>query len=111
MRKFSTMNMEQKKNSFYTILLDDFFYFEQRTTLPKPIFEGRRRQVKPIESIKELPESTRTINLIEPQDYAFPQGYEDYMLEFAVKKYGSLENYYKVVSDAIVNDWNVQFVQ
>lgn len=104
MRKFSTMNMEQKKNSFYTILLDDFFYYEQRTTLPKTIFEGRRRQVKPIESIKELPESTRTINLIEPQDYAFPQGYEDYMLEFAVKKYGSLENYYKVVSDAIVND-------
>jgi hypothetical protein len=66
------------------------FLLWAKNNLPKPIFEGRRRQVKPIESIKELPESTRTINLIEPQDYAFPQGYEDYMLEFAVKKYGKL---------------------
>jgi hypothetical protein len=79
------MNMGKRKLILY-YFARWLFYYEQRTTY-KPIFEGRRRQVKPIESIKELPESNRTINLIEPQDYAFPQGYEDYMLEFAVKKY------------------------
>ena len=71
LRKFPTMNSEQKKNSFYTILREDFFNYELRDTFPKPYFEGKRRKVKPIESVKELPESTKTINLIEPQDYAF----------------------------------------
>ena len=61
-----------KKNSFYTILLEDFFNLnkENQTNI-----WGKKKQVKPIESIKELPEPTKTINLIEPQDYAFPQEY------------------------------------
>ena len=96
LRKFSTMNSEQKKNSFYTILLDDFFNFEQRETLPKPLFEERRRQVKPLESVKELPDPTRTINLIEPQDYAFPQEYLDAIQKLADEHYGGdLQAYYK----------------
>jgi hypothetical protein len=48
------MNMEQKKNSFYTILLDDFFNFEQRETLPKLVFEGRRRQENPNSAASRL---------------------------------------------------------
>jgi uncharacterized protein YlzI (FlbEa/FlbD family) len=96
LRKFSTMNMEQKKNSFYTILLDDFFNFEQRETLPKLVFEGRRRQVKPIESIKELPDSAKTINLIEPQKYVLHQEYLDAIQKLADEHYGGdLQAYYK----------------
>ena len=90
------MNIEQKKNSFYNILLEDFFNLEQRETLPKLLFEGRRRQVKPIESIKELPNSTKTINLIEPQDYSFPQEYLDAIQKLVDEHYGGdLQAYYK----------------
>jgi hypothetical protein len=100
LRKFPTMTIEQKKNSFYTILLDDFFNFEQREILPKPLFEGRRRQVKPLESVKELPDSTRTINLIEPQNYAFPQEYLDAIQKLADEQYGgNIQAYYQALSE------------
>lgn len=90
------MNSEQKKNSFYTILLMIFLILNKGKTLPKPLFEERRRQVKPLESVKELPDPTRTINLIEPQDYAFPQEYLDAIQKLADEHYGGdLQAYYK----------------
>lgn len=100
MRKFDTLSLEKKFNSFYRIILEDFFVMEQRAILPKINFEGNRRLVKPIQSVKELPARSKTINLIEPQEYtAFVS--EDYIKSFAEENYGSLENYYKMISDAL----------
>jgi hypothetical protein len=47
-----------------------------------------------------LPAPSKTINLIEPQKYT-PFVSEDYIEAFAEEHYGSLENYYKMVSDAL----------
>ena len=101
LRKFSTMTEEQKQNSFYTILLSDFFNIEERETLPKILVGGVKQQVKPIESIKGLPNPSKTINLFEPQKYTHFVA-EDYIKSFAEEYYGSLDNMYKTISDVIV---------
>lgn len=103
LRNFSSMNDEQKKNAFYTTLINDFFILEQRDNLPKLIVDGSRQQVKPIESLKELPVPNKTINLIEPKNYTHFVT-EDYIKSFAEEHYESLENMYKILSESLVNN-------
>lgn len=65
-RNFSSYNSEQKYNSFYTILLNSFFDLEIRTNAPKLRLDGRETRVKPIISVRELPSSDYSVNLVEP---------------------------------------------
>lgn len=100
LRNYNSISLEKKTNSFYSILLEDFFNMEQRTILPKINLGGIRRQVKPILSVKELPNHNKTINLIEPQNYT-QFVFEDHIKSFAEEHYGSLENYYETINTAL----------
>lgn len=55
-----------KIKSFYKILVDDFFEIPQIENYPKVTINGRRQNVKPIESTIPLPNSQRVINVLVP---------------------------------------------
>ncbi len=100
LRKFPIQTQEKKKNSFYTVLLEDFFNIEERR--PKIIFENNQQQVKPIQSTKELPNSNKTINLITPAQYEFPEPYLDAVQKIADEEFGgNLQEYYQSIIDAL----------
>ncbi len=94
-RNFVNKTIEKKIESFYTILVDDFFELKKVEEYPKLTLDGRRRNVKPINSIKELPNSSKIIDLVSPVDY--DQNYMDYMEKEAIKEYGSLETYNELI--------------
>lgn len=96
-RNFSTMTQEQRKNSFYTILVDDFFTLGQKRRLTT----GEREYVKVIESVIEFPNPAKAINIIEPKKYnSFVS--EDDIEAFAKEHYGSLDIMYKTINDALI---------
>ena len=100
LRKFPIQTQEKKENSFYTVLLEDFFYIEERR--PKIIFENKQQQVKPIQSTKGLPNSNKTINLITPAQYEFPEPYLDAVQKIADEEFGgNLQEYYQSIIDAL----------
>ena len=100
LRKFPIQTQEKKKNSFYTVLLEDFFNIEERR--PKIIFENNQQQVKPIQSTKGLPNSNKTINLITPAQYEFPEPYLDAVQKIADEEFGgNLQEYYQSIIDAL----------
>lgn len=100
LRKFPIQTHEKKKNSFYTILLEDFFNIEERR--PKINFENDRQLVKPIQSTKGLPNSSKTINLITLAHYEFPEPYLDAVQKIADEEFGgNLQEYYQSIIDAL----------
>lgn len=100
LRKFPIQTQEKKKNSFYTVLLEDFFNIEERR--PKINFENDRQLVKPIQATKGLPNSNKTINLITPAQYEFPEPYLDAVQKIADEEFGgNLQEYYQSIIDAL----------
>ena len=102
LRNFSTERQEKRENSFYRVLLEDFFNLEERENLPKINFENNRQQVKPIQSTKGLPNSNKTINLITLAQYEFPKPYLDAVQKIADEEFGgNLQEYYQSIIDAL----------
>lgn len=62
-----TINSKLKK--LYSLLIEDFLVIENRENDPKVNLYQSRRNVKPIISLKLVPNPSYTINLISPQDY------------------------------------------
>ena len=100
-RKVGT-TFEQKRNTFYKLLIEDFFDFEKRANKPRIIFEGRKQPVLPNITAKEFTPSEKSIDLIQAPDYNifFPDDFEDRIIE----KYGSLENYTEVLKKMIFKE-------
>ena len=69
-RRFAeNRSMSAKLKTFYSILKEDFLHLEERLHDPKINYLGRRRNVKPVLSVKIIPPKSRSINLVEQQDY------------------------------------------
>lgn len=99
-RNFNKMDAEKRKNSFYTILIEDFFNLEYRDTLPKLVIEGVRQQVKVIQSTKDLPSRDVAINIIDPPTVMEIVSHDE-MKAFAEEHYGNLELMYKTFQDLL----------
>lgn len=67
--KCRTINSKLKK--LYSLLIEDFLVTENRENDPKINIHQRRRNVKPIISVKIVPNTNFTINLVSSQDYNF----------------------------------------
>lgn len=82
-RRFEENKTQKGKlKTLYSILREDFLDVEHRSNDPRIDYNGKRRRVKPIRSIKIIPTKAR-INLVEEQDFI--------NLDY-IKEYSNLED-------------------
>ncbi|WP_252339336.1 DEAD/DEAH box helicase family protein [Riemerella anatipestifer] len=98
-RNFEDKTTEQKIESFYRILLEDFFMSLE--TYKKVTINGDRLLVKPITAYIPLPNPSRVINLVQPADYE-PNYLEQYSRCIS-ELYGSEETYQNIINEALKN--------
>ena len=87
-RNFIDSTLEKNVESFYKILVEDFFEIPKLDTYPKKTINKKLEIVKPINNIKQLPDPKRVINLLIPSDFNsefmnelyenLPEGYESF---------------------------------
>ena len=77
LKKRLSGNFEKQKQSFYKLLIEDFFNFIPRKTIPRVMIDGVKESVYPDIKPKEIPNSRNIINLIQKQDYIFPENFLD----------------------------------
>lgn len=68
-RNFIGKDSDKKIESLYTILLNDFFEFDEFKDYPKKTIDGKLVRVKPIKSIIPLPDSKNILNLVIDSDF------------------------------------------
>ena len=61
--------LEAKLKTFYSILVEDFLAVENRERDPYITLYSSRRYCKVVNSIKIIPNTTNSMNLVENQDY------------------------------------------
>ncbi|MDY3318736.1 hypothetical protein PG637_04865 [Riemerella anatipestifer] len=98
-RNFENKTTEQKIESFYRILLEDFFMSPE--TYKKVTINGDRLLVKPITTYIPLPNPSRVINLVQPADY--DTNYLEQYSRCISELYGSEETYQNIINEALKN--------
>ena len=89
-RNFVNKPTAKKIEAFYTIILSDFFEFNEFDNYPKIKINGKSERVKPIKNILPLPITDNTLNLVIDSDFD-----ETYLnaVEEAVESIGDYKNY------------------
>lgn len=98
-RNFTDSTIEKKIESFYKILVEDFFEIAPFDEYPKATINGRRQNVKPINSIVLIPPSSNIINVITPSDYDLD--YMNYLDNNVSNEYDSFENYQNIINSIL----------
>jgi hypothetical protein len=98
-RNFIDSTIEKKIESFYKILVEDFFEIAPFDEYPKATINGRRQNVKPINSIVLIPPSSNIINVITPSDYDLD--YMNYLDNNVSNEYDSFENYQNIINSIL----------
>lgn len=91
--------LQKRIESFYKILLEDFFNFSDIENYPKVTIGERLQRVRPIDSIKELPNPNLIIDTLNASQ--IKADYEKELQEFAIGEYGSYEAYKEIINLAI----------
>ena len=99
-RNFTDSTLEKNVESFYKILLEDFFEIPELKIYPRITINDKLERVKPINSIKQLPDPNRVINLLNPSD--FNSEYMDNLHENIPEGYENFENYQET-SNSLLN--------
>lgn len=100
-RNFIGKTREQCIESFYKILLEDFFETPPNEKYKKVTINGERKNVKTITSTLQLPNTPNIINIIQPADYNTE--FLEYHTQTISNFYESEEVYQKMINDAIKN--------
>ena len=93
---------EKNKTSFYKILIEDFFEYENRENSPQLQIYDKKQPVLPHILAKALPDSSNIINLIqnpESEQITSPDEFKEWL----IRKYGSVEAYTEMLI-ALVNE-------
>lgn len=93
---------EKNKTSFYKILIEDFFEYENRENSPQLQIYDKKQPVLPHILAKALPDSSNIINLIqnpESEQITSPDEFKEWL----IRKYGSIEAYTEMLI-ALVNE-------
>lgn len=93
-------NFEKIKESFYSILIEDLFKYEQRGNNPRIKINGEKTSVYPKIEVIPLPTSTRIINLVQKplqEEIEMP----DEFMEFVNKEYGGIDEYNQKITDLL----------
>lgn len=98
-RNFTDSSIKKKIESFYKILVEDFFDIAPFEEYPKATINGRRQNVKPINSVVLIPPSNNIINLITPSDYNLD--YMNYLEDNVPNEYDSFENYQNIINSIL----------
>lgn len=98
-RNFAVSSLDKKIESFYKILLEDFFEIPELKSYPKITINGVLERVKPIINTKELPNHNKVINLVIPPnfDLEFMKNLSDNISD----EYGSFDNYQKILNSLL----------
>lgn len=84
-------NFEKTKQSFYKILIEDFFMFENRSIKPRLIIHGVEYSVYPNISVIQLP-TENIINIVQEPDYAEGLVSQEFR-EMVEREYKTMQNY------------------
>lgn len=90
-RNFINSSLEKNIETFYKILIEDFFDIAPFEEYPKITINGRRRNVKPINSIIITPLTKNTVNLITPPE--FDADFINFMRNNVPVEYDNFEDY------------------
>lgn len=98
-RNFIDSTLEKNVESFYKILLDDFFEIPESKNYPRKTINGKLERVKKINNINHLPDPNRVINLLIPSD--FNSEYMDNLYENIPEGYENFENYQETLNSLL----------
>lgn len=91
-------SLKSRVESFYNILLEDFFVIPTLEEYPKVTIRGKRQNVKPINSICILPQSDNVIDTIKPEKHHYP---EREVSSWVNQNYSNYESYQEMISDLL----------
>lgn len=100
-RNFINSSLEKNIESFYKILIEDFFDIVTFEEYPKITINGRRRNVKPINSIIITPLTKNTVNLITPPE--FDADFINLMRNNVPVEYDNFEDYQNSLNSIMNN--------
>ncbi|WP_145915590.1 hypothetical protein [Flavobacterium covae] len=98
-RNFMDSTLEKNVESFYKILLEDFFEFQESKNYPRKTINGKLERIKKINNIKALPDPYRVINLLIPSD--FNSEYMGNLYENIPEGYEIFENYQETLNSLL----------